>query len=235
MIEMNLSFNLRMGGSRNGDDNTSLTSKIKAWFEVKSQLLGDFFTYLKNDDPINYRITYDEGNDAYMILYHRHFSEGFYHRAENKSEWFYKTHDKNGNSIAVFSNADTTEAGTVQKMEGFQMVPTEILQSKSIAEIFITNCAEANIDPYIPLRVEFDEFGNGYTHYGRFSKFEVDPAFTPADYDMEIRSIEEWLSKQEEDEIDLIHIDQINRLNEIQEAIEKTKGRRRKRVHSERG
>ena len=229
MIEVNMTFNLRVGGESRTRD-SSLFGGVKKWFEIKSQLIGDFITYLKNDDPINYRITYDEGHDAYMILYSREFPEGFYHHSENKNEWFHKTYDANRNSIAVFSNSSTLEFGTVNRMDGYQMVPTEVMKSKSIAEVFLTNCAESNIDPYIPLSVEFDGLGNGYTRYGRYSKFEVDPSIYDDTYEMEIEGINDWLNRQEPEEYDPIHIDKINQIREMTTVAEKQRRRRRKRV-----
>ena len=232
MLDFDLSLRIRIGGSSVGDSKGSLFGRIKSLIVDNGERVSEFIRNLAYDGELKYRITYDEGFDAYMILYRRDLPEGMYHYAANLGERFYKQVDLSGNSIAVFSLEETSEMNSVSRMEGVTMVPTSIIQSKSIAEIFLTNCAESNYDPYIPLRTEFDGHGCGFVHYGRQSKFEVDREYVNPYADsfaMEIEGINEWLENNPDEEPDIIDLAAIQRLSEMRQSSEKENARRKRR------
>lgn len=233
MLDFDLSLRIRLGGSSVGDSNRSLFGRIKSAFVDTGDRISEFVRRLSEDDELKYRITYDEGFDAYMILYRRDLPEGIYHYAANPSESFYKRVDLSGNSVAVFSMADTSEFNSVSRMEGVTMVPTSIIQSKSVAEVFLTNCAESNYDPYILLKTSFDGHGNGYAHYGRQSKFEADPEYVNPyveSLEMELNGINEWLDNNPDEEPDIIDLAAIQRVNEMRNAMERENSRRRRKT-----
>lgn len=238
MIDFNLSVRLRIGNEDYDDE--SRPSFLSRRIEGIRNIFGsirDFVDFLKNDDPINYRYTFEEGHDAYMILYDRNYPEGFYHNANNKAESFYKSHDINGNSIASFVVPEVYIQNSIQRMEGIQMTPTDILQSTSVAEIYLTNCDESNIDPYIPLRMSFDQHGVGTTWYGRRSKFEAIPGYfeeQKKSFEVEYEGIEEWLKNYVEEEPDLIDIMAIQRVNEMTNATQRSQTRKARRVQHNR-
>ncbi len=238
MIDFSLSVKLKIGGE-SYDDGTkpSLYARFKFWAKDKYSSILDLVEYLKSDDPDNYRITFDEGYDAYMILYDKKFSEGFYANSSNPRDWFYKSHDEDGNPIAAFVIPEIYAENTVQRMEGLQMTPTDTLQSTSVAEIFITNCDEANIDPYIQLRTSYLPNGIGIVWYGRRSKYEVDSSYFEnfnASFALETESIKEWLENHQDEEPDPIDLMAIQRREEMQHALDKQNRRRRNRVQSTR-
>lgn len=238
MIDFSLSVKLQIGGTgRSQGDSTSLLSKFKFWAKDKYIGISDFINFLKSDTSENYRITFDEGFDAYMILYEKKFDEGFYANANNPKDWFYKTHDVAGNPIAAFVVPEVYVENSVQRMEGLQMTPTDTLQSNSIAEIYITNCDEANIDPYIQLRMTYLPDGTGIVWYGRRSKYEIDSAYFEnfnQSFAQEIESINEWLANNPDEEPDPIDLVVIQRREEMRQAQEKHNLRKRRRVQSSR-
>lgn len=238
MIDFDMSIRLRIGNEViDGKESSSLFSRLKESIMSRYDSIVSFMYFLANDDVVNYRYTYEEGGDAYMILYDGKYPEGYYHNAVNKQEWFYKTHDINGNSVAVFSIQASYVENTVQRMEGQQMARTNILQSKSISEIYLTNCDESNIDPYIPLRLSYDQNGYGYYHYGRQSKFQrildyVDPL--TESFNNEIAGINEWLANHEDEEDDPINLAVIQQREEIRRSVERNNNRKHKRVQRNR-
>lgn len=238
MIDFDMSVRLRIGNEDiDGKPSSSLLSRLKGSIISKYDAIRSFIDFIAHDDIVNYRYTYEEGSDAYMILYDSKYPEGYYHNAVNKKEWFYKTHDANGNSVAVFSIQESYAENTVQRMEGQQMARTNILQSTSISEIYLTNCDESNIDPYIPLRLSYDQNGYGYYHYGRQSKFQrildyVDPL--TESFNNEIAGINEWLANHEDEEDDPINLAVIQQREEMQRAIERNNNRKNRRVHRNR-
>jgi hypothetical protein len=238
MIDFSLSVKLQIGGSGYGSsDSPSTWSRFKFWAKDKFIGISDFINFLKNDVSDNYRITFDEGYDAYMILYDKKFEEGYYANSNNKNDWFYKSHDEDGNPIAVFTVPEVYVENSVQRMEGLQITPTDTLQSTSVAEIFITNCDESNIDPYIQLRMSYLPNGIGILWYGRRSKYEVDSEYFSnfvQSFSHEIESINEWLSNHPDEEPDPIDLAIIQRREEMRLAQEKQNNRKRRRVQSTR-
>jgi hypothetical protein len=238
MIDFSLSVKLKIGGETFEDGSKrSIFSRFKFWLSDKYLTFVEFLEYLKNDTSENYRITFDEGYDAYMILYDNSFSEGFYARANEPGDWFYKSHDEDGNPIAAFVVPDVYVENTIQRMEGLQITPTDRLQSMSVAEIYITNCDEANIDPYIQLRNSYLPDGTGIVWYGRRSKYEIDQSYFDqfnAEFALEVENVTEWINNHPDPEPDPIDLMIIQRREEMQNAIDKQNSRRRRRVQSTR-
>lgn len=222
MIDLQIKVSLKVGDpnkpqTENTNQSGWLVSRFKRFYEFSSDLIE----FLINDDPDNYRITYDDGYDAYMIMYGKEFSEGFYSNSMNPNEWMYKTKDEYGYPIAAFHIPSNYSMDTVKRMEGLEMAPTDTLDCISVAEIYITNCDESNLDPFIPLRISYNGRGEGYVWYGRNSKYELDREnFNKNDitYDMEIQSINEWLKNNPDEEPDVIDLTMINQINEINKA-----------------
>lgn len=238
MIDFDLSVRLRIGREdATSSQGQSLFSRISDWFSFKRDIISNFIDFLKNDDSDNYRITFDEGFDSYMILHDKKFDEGFYANSANPRDWFHKSHDVDGNPIAAFVIPDVYVENSIQRMEGLQMTPTDTLQSVSVAEIFITNCDEANIDPYIQLRTSYTPTGIGIVWYGRRSKYEVDQAYFEEfnkSFEAEIGYVNEWLDNHPDEEADPYDLMVIQRREEREMAIEKQIRRKRKNVQSAR-
>ena len=212
-------------------------SRIKEAITNKFTTISDFVEFLKNDDEVNYRITYDEGHDAYMILYGKNYPEGFYGNSNNPIDYFYKSHDVNGNSIAGFVIPDVNIQHSVQRMEGLQITPTETLQSISVAEIYLTNCDESNIDPYIPLKITYSSTGIGTIWYGRNSKFERIPEYFEQFNNSlinETQWVNEWLDNYIEEEPDPIDLNVIRNREEMNNVTDNNNRRKKKRVQSNR-
>jgi len=231
MIDFNMNIRLSIGSNYDSETSTSLLSRLKGRLSNLYTYGVDIVDYLANDVDTNYRFTYSDGKDAYEILYNRNYPEGIYHNEHNFDEYFYKVYDMQGNAVAGFVIHESSEIGTVQRMEGQQIVATQTPKSKSHAEIYLTNCDEAGFDPYIPLKIEFSEKGIGFIWYGRNSRFTVIPEYFEefeASLELEREYVEEWLDNYLEEEIDPIHLNVINQINEIEQAKSRRKYTRRK-------
>jgi hypothetical protein len=238
MIDFDLSVRLRIGGADyDSESNPSFLSRIKTNISDRFNWLYSFIDFLKNDVEEHYRFTFDEGNDAYMLLYDRNFPEGFYGNSNNSKDWFYKQYSEEGNSVAAFVIPEVYVQHSVQRMEGLQMTPTDTLRSVSVAEIYLVNCDESNIDPYIELKVSYSQFGIATVWYGRNSKFKVIPEYFAeftASLSGELASITEWLENNPDEEPDPIDIVVIQNREERIAAVENNNRRKRRRVQSNR-
>lgn len=232
MIDFNMNVRLTIGSNYDSDsESISVLSRIKNRLSRIYMYGIDVIDYLSNDVDTKYRFTYSSGPDAYEILYNRNYPEGIYHNENNFDEYFYKVYDTQGNAVAGFVMHECSELGTVQRMEGQQIVSTMVPQSKSHAEIYITNCDAAGFDPYIELKTEFSDKGIGFVWYGRNSRFTRIPEYFEAfeeSLELERQYVEDWLDEYVEEEIDPIHLNVINQINEIEQAKSRRKYTRRK-------
>ena len=229
MIDLDFKFHLKVGGvsiPSQSSNKLGFLGKVSIPFKK----LANIVEYLKDDaDIMPHRYTYSEGRDAYSILLNREFPVGIYHNENNLDEYFYKTYDMQGNSIAGFVIGESSAHNTVHRMVVLETVPSDTLVSRSIAEVFLTNCYENGIDPYIELATTFSDTGVGFVWYGRNSRFTPIEGYVNPDHSnfaVEFDGINEWLAEYIEEEQDIIDI---NKLREMEEIVVKKPRKRRKK------
>lgn len=207
MIDFEWKISLKIGdGSPTDSTKSSFVVRLFSPFKRFHKYLSNWVVYLSNDEDWRYWCSYENGDDAYQLLINRNYPTGFYYNAKNPSEMFFKTYSLNGNPVFGVRVADSSKHGQVSSMHGQTMVPTSALLSTSVAERHVVDAVyDQGLDPFIPLKIEYDGHGNGYAWYGRYTHFtpinEYFEKFNESLLDEELY-VKEWLDNYIEEEDD---------------------------------
>lgn len=207
MIDFEWTMRLKIGdGSPTDSTKSSFFVRLFSPFKRFYKYLSNWVKYLSSDDDWLYWYSYENGDDAYQLLINRNYGTGFYYNVQNPSEKFFKTFSLTGNPVFGVSVADNSQHGQVNTMHGQTMVPTSALLSTSVAERHVVDAVyDQGLDPFIPLKIEYDGHGNAYAWYGRYTHFtpinEYFEKFNESLLDEELY-IKEWLDNYIEEEDD---------------------------------
>ena len=235
MIKFIFNISLIIGDENKNEVKSSFFKNIFSPFSKMFAWVGNIIKFLKADIDINYWYGYETGEDAYAILISKDYGTGIYYNYNKPSEYFFKTFTLEGNPICCFNIPLNSKMGEVGVMHGQSVVPIETLNSTSDAETFITDiAAEKGYDPFVPLRVDFDDNGVGYVWRGRYSHFKPIIEYfenRKEEFKLEEDAINDWLNNYLEEEDDSPFMNKIVQ-QQLQEKQQPTKRKYVKKVKS---
>ena len=192
-MEFSCGFNLKIGGKGLGIKKFFSSILYYSYYPIAYVISVFYKFHLESKmDPV---VEFDTNEDAYNILFYNNYKDGFYLNPKT-SEFFYKQVGKN--NAQMFCMPVKNKFEPIMVMSGTTFVPSNTVASSSELEVFLANCDEYGLKPFIPLFYDVHENGELYIWYGYSTKFSQEP-LEDVDFFDDIEYNSNWLAAHEDE------------------------------------